>query len=111
MKLSSTTKTISVGKTARQIFEDLDKIRPNYISFSLQIALACEEYVKNHSKKNGNITDFTSSEVVSSLPIFFAEMSTWKTSIEKMSDEDFVKLQQRYSQIGNLINKEVGKRL
>ena len=84
MIISSTTKTISVGKNAKPIFENLDAIRPNHISFSLMIAIACEDYIKKHSQQNGNITDFTSVDVVSSLPIFYADMSKWKNSIEKM---------------------------
>ena len=56
MKISSATKTISVGKNTIPIFEKLDKIRPNHISFSLMIAIACEEWIKNHDNINGDLT-------------------------------------------------------
>ena len=44
MKFYSATKTISVGIDAKPIFETLDRIRPNDISFSLMVAIAAEEY-------------------------------------------------------------------
>ena len=46
MKFYSATKTISVGIDAKPIFETLDRIRPNDISFSLMVAIAAEEYIK-----------------------------------------------------------------
>ena len=111
MKISSATKTISVGKNTIPIFEKLDKIIPNHISFSLMIAIACEEWIKNHDNINGDLTQFTSQTVSTELPLFYADIIKWKNSIKKLSDTDFLKLQQRYSQLGNLINKEVSQRL
>ena len=46
-------------------------------------------------------------------PVLLAKdpVSSAVYSIIKFSDTDFLKLQQRYSQLGNLINKEVSQRL
>ena len=111
MKISSATKTNSVGKNTIPIFEKLDKIRPNHISFSLMIAIACEEWIKNHDNINGALTQFTSQTVSTELPLFYADIIMWKNYIKELSDTDFLKLQQRYSKLGNLINKEVSQRL
>ena len=81
MKFYSATKTISVGIDAKPIFETLDKIRPNDISFSLMVAIAAEEYIKNHDK------------------------------IKNLNSNDFKKLQLRLSQISTIIRKEVDLRI
>ena len=78
MKFYSATKTISVGIDAKPIFETLDRIRPNDISFSLMVAIAAEEYIKNHNNVNSNMDSFTSKDVNTSLPLFYADIQRWR---------------------------------
>ena len=49
------TTTISIGEKTKPIFESLEKIRPSHLSYSLLLAIAVDEYVKNHSGKSCNI--------------------------------------------------------
>jgi len=111
MKFYSATKTISVGIGAKPIFETLDKIRPNDISFSLMVAIAAEEYIKNHNNTNSNIDSFTSKDVSASLPLFYADIQRWRDSVKKLGSNDFKKLQLRLSQISTIIRKEVDQRI
>ena len=111
MKFSSCTKTISVGTNAKPIFESLDKIRPNDISFSLMVAIAAEEYIKNHDNKNSNIDSFTTKSVDTSLPLFYSDIQKWRESIRKLDSKNFKRLQLRLSQISTVIRKEVEQRI
>jgi hypothetical protein len=110
MKFYSATKTISVGIDAKPIFETLDKIRPNDISFSLMVAIAAEEYIKNHNN-NSSMDSFTSKDVDASLPLFYADIQRWREKIKNLNSEDFKKLQLRLSQISTIIRKEVDQRI
>ena len=111
MKFYSATKTISVGIDAKPIFETLDKIRPNDISFSLMVAIAAEEYIKNHNNINSSMDSFTSKDVDTSLPLFYADIQKWREKIKKLNSKDFKKLQLRLSQISTIIRKEVDLRI
>ena len=111
MKFYSSTKTISVGTNAKPIFESLDKIRPNDISFSLMVAIAAEEYIKNHNNINSSIDSFTSKDVSTSLPLFYADIQRWREKVKNLSSKDFKKLQLRLSQISTIIRKEVDQRI
>ena len=112
MKFYSATKTISVGIDAKPIFETLDRIRPNDISFSLMVAIAADEYIKNHSDKiNSSIDSFTSKDVNTSLPLFYADIQRWREKIKNLNSKDFKKLQLRLSQISTIIRKEVDLRI
>jgi hypothetical protein len=110
MKFNSTTVTISVGQHARRIFEDLDKMRPNHLSMSLFLAVVSEDYVRNHGL-NTKMIDFIDNSNKNSLPIFYAPIKNWKDRVREMSPEDFMKLQERHEQLGNLIRKEGEKRI
>ena len=110
MKFNRTTVTFSVGQHAQKIFEDLDKIRPNHLSMSLFLAVIAEDYVKVHGK-NTQIVDFLDNSNKNSLPIFYAPIKNWVTKVRGLSPEEFVKLQERHEQLGNLIQKEGEKRI
>ena len=109
MKFKSTTVTISVGQNARRIFEDLDKMRPNHLSMSLFLAVVAEDYVRSHGI-NTKIADFLDNNK-NSMPMFYAPIKNWNMKVRELSPEDFVKLQDRHVQLGNLIRKEGEKRL
>ena len=97
-------KCISVRESAEKIFGELNKIRPNDLSFSSMVALACKEFIERNNKNNLKIEDFGSG-----LPDILAEIETWKSLIEEMPVSDFKKLQRRHTQLGNIINKRVLK--
>ena len=63
------TTTISIGEKTKPIFESLEKIRPSHLSYSLLLAIAVDEYVKNHSGKNSKITEFDSVAISSKFPL------------------------------------------
>ena len=111
MKFYSATKTISVGIDAKPIFETLDRIRPNDISFSLMVAIAAEEYIKNHDNVNSSMDSFTSKDVNTSVPLFYADIQKWREKIKNLNSKDFKKLQLRLSQISTIIRKEVDQRI
>ena len=111
MKFYSATKTISVGIDAKPIFETLDRIRPNDISFSLMVAIAAEEYINNHNTVNSSMDSFTSKDVNTSVPLFYADIQKWREKIKNLNSKDFKKLQLRLSQISTIIRKEVDQRI
>lgn len=105
------TTTISIGEKTKPIFESLEKMRPSHLSYSLLLAIAVDEYVKNHSGKNSRITEFDSVSISSKFPLMMATMEKWNVSISGLSNDDLLKLQDRLTQISNLVRKEVSKRL
>ena len=111
MKFYSATKTISVGIDAKPIFETLDRIRPNDISFTPMVAIAAEEYIKKHDSRNSNIDSFTTKSVDTSLPLFYSDIQKWRESIRKLDSKNFKRLQLRLSQISTVIRKEVEQRI
>lgn len=111
MKFNSKTVTISVGDSVKDIFEKFDRIRPNDISFSHFLALAVHEYLDRHVGINAKLTEFSDESVDAKLPLFLASLERWKECIPNLSSDDFRKVQQRHVQIGNIVNKEVNRRL
>ena len=93
---------ISVTPEAEKIFEELKKIKPADTSFSLMLALISKEFIEQRGKKIRKLTDFGTE-----IPDFFSDFDLWKELIDKMSDDDFKKLQKRFTQIGILLNKRV----
>ena len=75
------TTTISIGEKTKPIFESLEKIRPSHLSYSLLLAIAVDEYVKNHSGKNSKITEFDSVAISSKFPLMMATMEKWNVCI------------------------------
>ena len=105
------TTTISIGEKTKPIFESLEKIRPSHLSYSLLLAIAVDEYVKNHSGKNSKITEFDSVAISSKFPLMMATMEKCNVCINGLSNDDLIKLQDRLTQVSNLVRKEVSKRL
>jgi len=103
-------KTISVSKEAESIYDDLNKIRPNTISFSSMLALASREYVKNHMITDTRITDFES-EDSRMLPSIYSDPKYWTDAITAMNASDLKKLQGKLKQIQNLIKFQQEKML
>lgn len=106
MNISSYTKTISVSSIAKPILQELDRVRPNNISFSAMLAIAAKEYVNNHKKDISNLTNFMDSS-----PTFFSDVESWKKYIEKSPTSELKKIQNRHLQIGNIIRKRVNELL
>ena len=102
MKFNKTTVTISVSQNAQRIFEDLEKIRPNHMSFSMFLAIAAKHYIDTHNEPI---------DVYGEVPNYYSNIESWKIEIKKMSPEQFIKLQQRHSQLGHLIKNEVRKKI
>lgn len=105
------TTTISVGEKTKPIFESLEKIRPSHLSYSLLLAVAVDEYVKNHSGKNSKITEFDSVAISTKFPLIMATMEKWNVCVSGLSNDDLLKLQDRLTQVSNLTRREVSKRL
>ena len=62
MQFNVGVKSISISAHAKEVFEELEKIRPKHISFSLMLAIAADEYVKQNRKGLVKIDDFVSEE-------------------------------------------------
>ena len=77
---------------------------------SLFLAVIAEDYVRSHGV-NTKIADFIDNSNKNSLPIFYAPIKNWATKVRELSPEDFMKLQERHEQLGNLIQKEGEKRI
>jgi hypothetical protein len=105
------TTTISVGDKTKPIFESFEKMRPNHLSFSLFLAVAVDEYIKNHSVKNSKITEYDSISVSSKFPLLMATMEKWNVCVQSLSNDDLIKLQDRLTQLSNNVRREVSKRL
>ena len=45
------------------------------------------------------------------MPMFYAPIKNWTLKVRELSPEDFMKLQERHEQLGNLIQKEGEKRI
>lgn len=101
-------KSISVSKEGEKIYEDLNKIRPNTISFSSMLVLASREYVKNHMVTDTRITDFES-EDSRMLPSVYADPHYWTDMITTMEVKDLKLLQGKLKQIQNLIKFQQDK--
>jgi|TARA_R110000824_G_scaffold304945_2_gene492717 hypothetical protein len=110
MKFERTTVTISINKHTKEIFEKANIKKPIHLSMSTWIAVMIEEYLKTHND-NANILDFVEKDVTASMPIFFAPIQRWELKVRDMTNLEFTKLQERHTQLGNLINKEGEYRL
>ena len=48
MQFNRNTVTLSVGQYASPIFESLNRMKPEHMSFSLFLAVVADDYVKKH---------------------------------------------------------------
>jgi len=95
-------KCISVGVFAKQVFAEFEKIRPANVSFSMFLAIAAKHYVDTQNEEI---------DVYGETPNYYSNIESWKSEIKKMSPEEFIKLQQRHSQISHIIKNEVRKKI
>jgi len=102
MQLNEKIKCISVGKFAKEVYTEFDKIRPNGISFSLFLAIAAKHYIDTHNEPI---------DVYGEVPNYYSNIESWKSEIKNMSAEEFIKLQQRHTQLGNIIKTQVMKKI
>jgi hypothetical protein len=98
------TTTISIPDSARSIFEEIEKIRPKHMSFSLFLATILDDHLRNN--KEGK-----PSKGRKNTPILFTNIQNWQDHVVKLNTKDFKELQYKLNQIGNLIDIEVSKRL
>ena len=95
-------KCISVGVFAKDVFAEFEKIRPNHTSFSMFLAIAAKHYIDTHNEPI---------DIYGEVPNYYSNIESWKSEIKKMSSEQFIKLQQRNTQITNLIKQETRKKI
>lgn len=111
MQFNRNTVTLSIGQYASPIFESLNKMKPEHMSFSMFLAVVADDYVKRNSRMSAKITDFDSVDVTADLPLFYASIQKWEKHVSGLKPDGFKKLQKRFTQLGNIINKETEKRL
>ena len=93
---------VSVSKFAKNVYVELERIRPNNMSFSTFLAVAAKHYIDTHNEPV---------DVYGEIPNFYSNIENWKNEIKKMSPEEFIKLQKRCTQLDNIIKKEVRMKL
>jgi len=99
MKFSKIT-AISISPQTKPIFESLEKIKPANMSFSLFLAVAIDDYVKNYTK----VTN-------SKYPRVMDRMDLWNDCLKDLSNDDLVKINNRVSQLTNKLRKELQSRV
>ena len=99
--------TLSMAEETRKSFSDLDKIRPNSISFSKFLGVAAKEYYSNHSTGDYKIEDFVSEEV-SPTPKFFAEIDIWKNHVLGLDNTRYNEFSKRLTQLNNIKRIKLG---
>ena len=95
-------KCISVGVFAKDVFAEFENIRPANVSLSMILAIAAKHYIDTHNEPV---------DIYGEIPNYYSNIESWKSEIKKMSSEQFIKLQQRHTQIGNIIKNEVRKKI
>ena len=99
---------ISSAGDCERIFQLLNEIRPNDISFSRMLAKSADEYIVNHKNdKDGKISDFVEKNINGLTPSFFADIDLWKKVIEKLPPSEIKKIKVRHRQIDNIIRKRI----
>lgn len=93
--------SLSVSNETRKHFVELDKIRPNGVSFSSFLGSVSKEYTERHNSGDYKIEDFTSEEV-SLTPKFFAEISLWKKHVLGLDNMRYNDFSERLVQLNNL---------
>ena len=95
-------KCISVGVFAKNVFAEFENIRPANVSFSMFLAIAAKHYIDTHNEPV---------DVYGEIPNYYSNIESWKFEIKKMSPQQFIKLQQRHAQLGNIIKAEVRRKI
>ena len=99
MQFKKTT-TISISQDSKSIFESLEELRPDTISFSTFLSIAVEEYVLNHKQ-----------QTTSKYPRIMARLGAWNDCIGDMSDGDLIRINKRVAQLTNRLARELHKRV
>jgi len=94
--------SISITPESKKILEEFKKVRPEGTSLSKAFRILLEEYLRNNS--NPILKQSISNKLTLDSPI-----EEWKKLINESDVEDFVKIQKKHAQVGNLINKRVSK--
>jgi len=97
-------KSISISKEAKKVFEELDDIRPKHISFSLMLAIAADEYTKQHKKGLVKLDDFVVEGDDIKLPKLLADIEDWVAYISNANTDSVKDIQQRLLQIQNIMD-------
>jgi predicted CopG family antitoxin len=108
MNFNSTIKTISISSEARKVYEKLEVIRPNHISFSLMLAIAADEYTKSHKKGVIRLDDFSPTEDSIITPNISSGIDTWIGFITSIGVEEFKEVQQKLTRIQNIVDERNG---
>ena len=95
-------KCISVGVFAKDVFAEFERIRPNHTSFSMFLAIAAKHYIDTHNEPI---------DIYGEVPNYYSNIDSWKIEIKKMSPQQFIKLQQRHTQLSNIIKAEVRRKI
>jgi len=93
---------ISVGKFAKKVFDEVERVRPSNVSFSMFLAIAAKHYLDTYNEPV---------DVYGEVPNFYADIGSWESEIKNMSSEDFIKLQQRHQLLGHLLKVQSRKRI
>ena len=99
MQFKKTT-TISISPSIKPIFESFDTLRPKDTSFSLFLAMAVEEQVKNYKK----VTN-------SKYPRITDRMDLWHDCLNDLSNDDLVRINKKVSQLQNKLRMELERRV
>lgn len=102
MRLGSV-KTLYISNKSRVIFEELDKIRPENISFSSFLAYVSGEYLKDTIKID-NINNLNTD-----MPRLTADIFDWSNFIFGCDNDELKNIQQRITKLQNLIDNRVDR--
>jgi len=105
MNFNAGIKSISISSHAKKVFQELDAIRPKHISFSLMLAIAADEYIKNHNKGLVKLDDFSTECVNARIPHIMAEIGDWVNYVSSISLDDLKSLGERILQLQNVMDK------
>tara|TARA_R100001530_G_scaffold50531_1_gene37574 strand:+ start:374 stop:682 length:309 start_codon:yes stop_codon:yes gene_type:complete len=94
--------SISITHASKKILEEFKKARPEGTSLSKAIVILLEDYLRNSSNPILKAS-------VSNKLTLDSSIDDWKKLINEVEVEDFVKIQKKHSQVGNLINKRISK--
>jgi len=102
MQFNDKTLTISISGFGKGVLKELDKVRPKNVSFSMFLAIAAKHYIDTYREPV---------DIEGDLPSINSNISSWKSKLKNMSPKEFIKLQQRHAQLGNLIKTRARLRI
>jgi len=102
MQFNGNTLTLSMSGFGKSVLQELEKIRPKNVSYSMFLAIATKHYIDTYREPI---------DIEGDLPSINSNISTWKSKLKNMSPEEFIKLQQRHTQLGNLIKSRARLRI